>query len=273
MVREFKKQSDASEETAPENSEASAEAKSRAQRRRRVKAAEERPPLPDETQSAPEPVSRPKPESEPELGSNASIPSELKQELDEEEKEFRAIRRDLDGVKGASAAGIVIIAVSKTPGKNEFFRTHPTFRPIVPMVNIEQGMDKHYFAVAPDMVSALAGIGITVSDHALYLTVTSEGALCIVPVRQASDDGEQNEYDRTKEIGLLRGRDVWLRLYTDMKNKCYKVFEAPVDRFSDPLLPELKHSKIFKLGFRDKGRLLDTTEHSLFLKWAARDRS
>jgi hypothetical protein len=134
-------------------------------------------------------------------------------------------------------------------------------------------MDKHYFAVAPDMVSALSGIGITVADHALYFTVTSEGAFCIVPVRQASDDGEQNEYDRTKEIGLLQGRDGWVRLYTDLKNKCYKVFPAPVKRFSDPLFPELKSAKIFRLAFRDKGRLIDIVEHPLFLKWAARDRS
>ena len=47
------------------------------------------------------------------------------QQLDEEEAEFRAIRRDLAGVKGASAAGIVSISVGKAPGKNEFFRTHP----------------------------------------------------------------------------------------------------------------------------------------------------
>ena len=36
------------------------------------------------------------------------------EELDEEEKEFRALRRDLPGVKGASAVGIVAISVGKT---------------------------------------------------------------------------------------------------------------------------------------------------------------
>ena len=36
------------------------------------------------------------------------------------------------------------------------------------MVDIEVGMEKQYFAVDADMVEALAGIGITVSDaHAL----------------------------------------------------------------------------------------------------------
>src|SRR5262249_34469314 len=92
------------------------------------------------------------------------------QELDEDELEFNRMRRDLPGVKGASAVGIVTIGVSKIPGKNEFFRTNPDFRPVFPLVNTEVGMEQQYFAVTDDMVQALAGIGITVSDHTLYLT-------------------------------------------------------------------------------------------------------
>ena len=194
------------------------------------------------------------------------------EELDEEEKEFRALRRDLPGVKGASAAGIVAISVGKAPPKNEFFRCHPEFRPIIPMVNCEMGMERQYFAVTSDMVEPLAGIGISVTDHALYLTVTSRGAVRIVPVRQANTDGDQNEYDRTKEIAMLQAREQWVRLYTDMENRCYRVFPAPADRFGDPQLPMLKPAKIFRLAFRDKNRLIDSTEHTLFQRWAARDR-
>jgi hypothetical protein len=196
---------------------------------------------------------------------------ELEEELDAEEKEFRAIRRDLPGVKGASAIGIVAIGVSKVPGKNEFFRTHRTFMPAVPIVDLEVGMEKQFFAVTPDMVEHLAAIGITVTDHRLYLTVTSRGAVRIVPVRQANADGEQNEYARTKEIGLMQGVDEWVRLYTDQENRCYKVFPAPDGRFAEPQWPELKAARIFKLAFRDKGRLVDSVQHPLFLKWAARD--
>src|SRR5262249_57943763 len=86
----------------------------------------------------------------------------------------------------ASAAGIVAISVGKAPPKNEFFRSHPEFRPIIPMVNCEIGMERQYFAVTPDMVEPLAGIGISVTDHALYLTITSRGAVRIVPVQQAT---------------------------------------------------------------------------------------
>src|SRR5262245_53475695 len=139
----------------------------------------------------------------------AKKPDHLKvvaeEELDEEEREFRALRRDLPGVKGASAVGIVSIGVSKIPGKNEFFRTHADFRPVVPIVDLEIGMEQQFFAVTDEMVEALAGIGITVSLHTLYLTVTAQGAVRIVPVRCPDQDGDQNEYNRTKELGLVRG--------------------------------------------------------------------
>jgi hypothetical protein len=195
------------------------------------------------------------------------------EQLDEEELEFRKLRRDVPGVRGASDAGIVAISVGKAPVKNEFFRTHsePSFRPIVPLVDIEVGMEKQFFAVAPSMVEPLNAIGISVSDAVLYLTVTSRGSVRIVPVRGANADGEQNEYARTKEIGLLQGMDEWVRLFTDQENRCYKVFAAPVNRFGKPQWPDLKPAKIFRLAFRDKGRLIDSAQHPLFMKWAARD--
>ena len=76
--------------------------------------------------------------SPPEIETNepADIPPETAEELDEEEKEFRALRRDLDGVKGASAAGIVAISVSKTPAQERVFPHASQFRPIIKMVNL-----------------------------------------------------------------------------------------------------------------------------------------
>jgi hypothetical protein len=193
------------------------------------------------------------------------------EQLDADEAEFNAMRIDLPGAKGAAAAGVVTVSVDKAPSKHEFFRTHREFRAIVPIVNLEVGMEKQFFAVAPDMVAPLVAIGITVSAHALYLTITSRGAIRVVPVRQAREDGEQNEYDRTKEVGLVQAIDEWVRLYGDTENRCYKVFPAPSGRFADPCWPEIKPAKIYRMSFRDKGRLIDSTQHPLFLKWVARD--
>jgi hypothetical protein len=197
------------------------------------------------------------------------VPSD--EDLDEDEIEFRKLRRDLPGVRGASAAGIVTIAVSRKPGKNEYFRTHPEFKTVFALVDHEVGMEKHYFAVAPEMIQPLAGIGITVTDHVLYLTTTSEGAVRIVPIALPDAEGNQNEYSRTKEIALLRGMKEWVRMYTDRANQAYRSYPAPAGRFDDPIWPELSHAKILRLAFRDKGRLIDGVEHPLFLKWAGRD--
>jgi hypothetical protein len=215
---------------------------------------------------------KPRTTPDEEAGKENPITPEQQEELDEDEREFRALRRDLPGVKGESAIGIVAISVGKTPTKNEFFRCHSTFSAVVPIVDLEVGMDRQYFAVTDTMREALRGIGITVSEHTLYLTVTSRGAVRIIPVRGADADGEQNEYNRTKEIGLIQARTEWVRLFTDLENKCYQVFPAPADRFAEPIWPALKEAKIFRLAFRDKGRLVDSVEHPLFLKWAARDK-
>ena len=190
-------------------------------------------------------------------------------ELDEDEAEFNLLRRDLPGVKGASAVGFVTLSVGKLPGKhkNEFFRTHPDYRPIVQLVHDEVGMERQFFAVSPSMVGPLIVLGIEPADYTLYLTVTPQGSVKIVPIHCETD----NEYARTKEIGLLDGIKRWVRLYADQKNGAYKVYPAPVGRYANPIWPDLKPAKIFRLAFRDKGRLIDSHEHPLVKKWAARD--
>ena len=85
-------------------------------------------------------------------------------------------------------------------------------------------MEKQFFAVDAGMVVALAGIGITVSEHTLYLTVTPRGAVRIVPINCTTE----NEYTRTKEIGLLDGIEQWVRWWVYPMGKvllpaCYAV--------------------------------------------------
>jgi hypothetical protein len=193
------------------------------------------------------------------------------EELDEDEKEFRALRRDLPGMAGASAVGMTAISVGKAPQKNQYFRTSPEFYMVTGIVDQDLGMEKHFFAVTREMEVALHGIGITVADYALYWTITSQGASKIIPVRLAGPDGEQNEYARTKQIGLEEAKTRWVRLFTDMDNKCYRTFPAPDGRFSDPIFPALKPAKVFRLAFRDRGHLIDSTEHAYYKRLAARD--
>jgi len=211
------------------------------------------------------------------MSDEAKKPVELKlvpeEELDEEEKEFRLLRRDTPGVKGAADIGMLTIGVGKVPTpRNTYYRSSKVFRPVVPIVNVEVGMDKHYVAVMPSMVEPLASMGITVADHTLYLTVTPEGGLRIIPVRGPNAEGEQNEWDRTREAALIEAMDAWFRLYSDRPNNAYKNYPAPAGRYGDPMWPDFKPAKIMRMAFRDKGRLIDSTDHILVQKWAGRDK-
>src|SRR5262249_22524613 len=141
-------------------------------------------------------------------------------------------------------------------------RTHKDFRPVFSLVDTEVGLEKQFCAVTDDMVTALANIGVTATEHTLYLTLNALGGLKIIPINCASE----NEYTRTKEIVLIDAVNGWMRLYTDPANKNYKGYPAPPGRYADPIWPDLKPAKIFRLAFREKGRLIDSTDHTLFKK-------
>jgi hypothetical protein len=191
------------------------------------------------------------------------------EQLDAEEEEYRRMRRDLPGVQGAAAVGVVALGVSKAPDKNEFFRTKKGFCPVVDMVSVTAGMEHKFFVVDSPMLAPLATIGIGTSPYILYLTITTQGALRVIPVRCADETGERNEYAATKEMALVQGIDGWVRIYTDVKQGNYRIYPAPKGRFPEPVWPPLGEAKIFRLAFRDRGCLIDSVDHPRYAAWAA----
>jgi len=188
------------------------------------------------------------------------------EQLDEDERALRALRIDLPGTGGAPS-GIISMAVTNRLPKKEFFRCHPTNTVVVPMVDHVRGMDVEYNIVAPSMVAELASIDIDALPYRLWQILTAEGSSIIIPVRQADLDGNQNSWNQTKETALIRAQSVWLRVGSDRPNGRYRAFEAPPTRFADPVFPDLSMAKIIRLAFTDRGRLIDSPQHPLFLKW------
>jgi hypothetical protein len=192
-------------------------------------------------------------------------------DLDEDERALRALRLDLPGSNVAVPNGIIALTVSKRFPGREFFRAHPDYHPTMHVIDHAAGLDLEYHVVSPSMVPELASIGVDVLPHRIYVTMTTEGAIRLIPARQADIDGSQNEWNRTREVVLLRGMTHWVRAISDRANGRYRVFQAAEGRFPDPLWPEMSLAKIIKLAFTDRGHLIDSPEHPLFRKWAARD--
>ena len=202
--------------------------------------------------------------------SNGSNGETTPQDLDADEVEFARLRRDLPHVEGAAALGIQSINVAKAPPKNTFFRAHKGFRPIVDLVVDQIRLDQKYYAVDPKMTPVLTSIGIDYAPHTLYLIITPTGGFRVIPVRCPDGDGERNGYASSKELALRQSEDGWVRIYTDMENQTYRVFPAPKNRFPEPVWPPLSAARIFRLCFRDRGYLIDTSEHPRFIDWVGR---
>ena len=191
------------------------------------------------------------------------------EQLDEDERALRALRIDLPGTGGAPS-GIISMAVTNRLPKKEFFRCHPTNTVVVPMVDHVRGMDVEYNIVAPSMVAELASIDIDALPYRLWQTLTAEGASIIIPVRQADLTATKIPGTRPgdgpdpRAIGMAAcefGQAEWTL-------PCVRGAAKALRR---PGIPDLSMAKTIRLAFTDRGRLIDSPQHPLFLKWAGRD--
>jgi hypothetical protein len=195
-------------------------------------------------------------------------PSEA--QLDEDEAMLRALRIDLPGTAGAPSGIIAITCTDKLP-KKEFIRSS---RDVIAMnlVDHAAGMETELHAVTPNMLAPLLAIDIYPAPYKLFQVLTADGGFRIIAIKQANADGQQNEWTRTKETALIHAQKGWVRSVSDRENGRYRVFPAPTGRFPEPpIFPQLTWGQIVRLAFTDRGRLIDSPQHPLFMKWAGRD--
>ena len=176
------------------------------------------------------------------------------EELDEEEQEFRALRRDLPGVKGASAAGIVAISVGKAPGKNEFFRTHPEFRADRPHGQCRDGDGEALFrggarAWWSRWPASASRFPIMPSTSPSPRAVRCGLFRYVKPTMTAS----KTNTSAPKKSPCCRRATSGCGCTPTWRTGATKCFPAPADRFAEPQWPILKHAKIFRLGLPRQG--------------------
>ena len=210
----------------------------------------------------PPPPRSPEPEPEPAL----LTPEEMAK-LDAEEKLLSEMRTDLPGRAGVPD-GVVAITVAHKLPKDTFFRVNKPNTIAMRMYAKTTGLDTEYYAIHPCMWTAFASIDVPLSTFRLYEILTVDGAHFVHPVRQPDHGDSQNEYPRTKEIALEQATTKWVRISTDKANKKYRVFKASKDRYPDPLFPDYTPARLLTLCFADRGLLVDSPKHDLFLDLA-----
>jgi hypothetical protein len=183
--------------------------------------------------------------------------------LDQEEADYQAVSVDEDDP--APSISSLVIRVIKTPDKEQYFRTHPSFMLKLNLLQSRQGeaIDVAYLGVTKDMVEAMAELGMRPNLCRLYLTINKLQSVRLIPVRVDSD----NSYTTTLREGLTLAMSVWTRVASDRDEQVYRNFPLPLNRYPDPIWPiDLTPAKAVSMVFRSRGRLIDTLQHPYYLK-------
>ena len=202
---------------------------------------------------------------------NGSMSEEDQAALDREEADYRALCVDDDDGAGSTGAGLIAIGVAKVPSKEEFFRTHPTMKFPINMVESRQGIDTAYLAVIKEMVEPMIGIGFRPSLFRLYLTITRQAVIRFVPVKIATDGKDPNSWNLSKEAALQRAMPRWTRMTADQAAQQYQVYSLETDAYPAPEWPAMTPQKLIGLAFRQRGHLIDSQTHPYFLKLIGRE--
>jgi hypothetical protein len=176
------------------------------------------------------------------------------------------LRIDPSVLEGVAAKVPLSIQVRKPP-KQEFIRVRPEpeFRITVGAIDLKE--EGEFYIVTGEMSARLLDTEAAV--FTLYTYVSRGGALRLWPIRQAGADGRQNEWHRTAEKAAERAMRSWVRVVPNKSVGGYEIMEAVV-RIPDPVWPELTMPEIIRVGFRERGMIIDHADHPVVRKLEGR---
>ena len=144
----------------------------------------------------------------------------------------------------------------RKPGKQDFFRVHPSANYRITTALIELKDEREVYVVHPHFVPEL-GEG----EHfvaCLYLVINRQKTLSIWPVRLPAPDGRQMAWHTSAMEAAELAMKKWVRIVPNMNLGANEIHAAERD-FDDPEWPEQPFAEILKIAF--KGRLIENSDH------------
>lgn len=142
---------------------------------------------------------------------------------------------------------ILTIPVLAKPNKQSFFRTHPEFETKAYIIEWEDERNAAYI-VLPKM---LPYVDDQAKPYILYLCTYPNGTIFLTSIKQPNEDGNWNEWHRSKTEAIIKAKKEWIRLIPDKKAQGYNVQIAKGD-YGVPKWPELSMNEIIAIAFKDR---------------------
>jgi hypothetical protein len=141
------------------------------------------------------------------------------------------------------------------PGKQEFFRTHPSPDMRIDVRIIELSETREVFLVTPEMAYLLPGETKLVR---LTACISRYGAVSLWPVPLTADDKRENTWHMSARKAAEIAEKKWVRMQSNMSTKSYDVVTSSA--LQDPIWPNYTLRELLEIAFGD-GRLIDREDH------------
>jgi hypothetical protein len=163
---------------------------------------------------------------------------------------------DLDAI---DVVKILVTVPVKRPGRNEFFRVHPSPEYVVDnyVLEHESEMDKTTYWVAPGLWDALQD---NLRKVRLFTCMDKRGNVFLWPAKLPAADGSSAA--RSWYLSGLRAAEeakkLWVKIVGNKAVAAYDVVVARGD-LGDPVWPDRTFQELIKVAFGDK--VINTMEH------------
>jgi hypothetical protein len=138
------------------------------------------------------------------------------------------------------------------PNRQTFFRVHPEWKSVYPILELKVTMKSEYYIVAPD---AATEIDDEVHPRLLVPVITRDGRLYIWPLRVGN--GEQLDQAAASSLAAMQvAKNQWIKLV--WKGHSFGTFTAKKDPPS-PEWPEISFDEMLEIAFKD--RIIDSPDH------------
>lgn len=140
------------------------------------------------------------------------------------------------------------------PNKQTFFRVHPEWKAVYPLLELKATMKSEYYIVAPN---AATEIEDEVHPRILVPLITRDGRLYLWPLRVGN--GERLDNAASSSLAAMQvAKKKWIKLV--WRGHSFVTMAAKKD-LSSPEWPDISFDEMLEIGFKD--RVIDSPDHAV----------
>lgn len=141
------------------------------------------------------------------------------------------------------------------PNRQTFFRVHPEWKGVYPILELKTAMRSDYYIVAPQ---AAAEAEDEVHPRFLVPVITRDGRLYIWPLRISSGEQQLDQAAASSLAAMLVAKNQWIKLV--WKGHSFATFIAKKD-LPAPEWPQITFDEMLEIAFKD--RIIDSPDHAV----------